>query len=195
MEDIAGPSIVIVPKKKGNNKKKSPKRESANTVSTTLRTRSSPKPLYLAIATLKPNQQACVAKMGFGNLLDVKLDGIPSRLGFYVVDKFDPEKMEIKLRNGALPFNRQVISEMVGLRDEGVNIMETIVEGNEEVKQNWLAQYNMDEKEISPSKVKGEIRKSRVVDFNFKLNFIVLLLTSLDVVVKMGQLTWTSLIT
>ncbi|PWA56114.1 hypothetical protein CTI12_AA428850 [Artemisia annua] len=173
-EELAGPSTVNKPKSIAKKKKRSPKKDSANTISTTLRTRSSPKPLYLAIATLKPNQQACIAKMGFGNLLDFKVDGIPSRLGFYVIDKFDPEKMEIKLKDGALPVNSKVISEMLGLKDEGVNIMTTEVVGNEEMIETWKNQYSMDEKDISPSVVKGKIRKSKLVDLNFKLNFVVL---------------------
>ena len=172
--DIAGPSTVRKRKSKAKKKKTSPKKDCANTISTTLRTRSSPKPLCLAIATLKPNQQACVAKMGFGNLLEFKVDGIPSRLGFYVIDNFDPVKMEIKLKDGALPVNSKVISEMLGLKDEGVDIMTNDVVGNEEMIQNWKNQYSMLEKDISPSVVKGKIRKSRLVDLNFKLNFVVL---------------------
>ncbi|GJZ00433.1 hypothetical protein Tco_0517862, partial [Tanacetum coccineum] len=54
----AGHSKVRKQYKKGKKSKKD---------STTLRTRSNPKALYLALATLKPSQQAFVAKMGRGS--------------------------------------------------------------------------------------------------------------------------------
>ncbi|GJZ94967.1 hypothetical protein Tco_0667170, partial [Tanacetum coccineum] len=79
-ESETGPSRV----RQQNKKTKKSKSDS-----TKFRTRSSPKALYLALATLKPSQQDCVAKMGFGSLLEFKVDGISSRLGFYVVDMFD----------------------------------------------------------------------------------------------------------
>nr|GEY06334.1 hypothetical protein [Tanacetum cinerariifolium] len=82
-ESEAGPSRV----RKQNKKVKKSKNDS-----TTLRTRSSPKAMYLALATLNPNQQYCVAKIGFGSLLDFKVDDIPSRLGFYVMIYVDGVK-------------------------------------------------------------------------------------------------------
>ncbi|GJW41279.1 hypothetical protein Tco_0067124, partial [Tanacetum coccineum] len=148
----AGPSKVRKQKKKGKN---------SNNASTTLRTRSSPKALYLILIALNPSQQACVAKLGFSSLLDFKVDGIPSRLGFYVVGKFDPKAMEIKLKNGSLMVNKEVISEMLGLRNE--------------------------EKDITPSIIKSKIRRSNVVDFNFKLNIIMLFANILGCCKKTGS--------
>lgn len=116
-------------------------------ISTTLRTRSSPHPFYLAVATLKANQQACVAKLGFGSLLDFKVDGIPSRLGFYVVNNFDSKELVIRLSGGrSLPVNAEVISEMLGLKNEGYDIMKAEVSGNEGMIREWKNQYFMDEK-------------------------------------------------
>ena len=55
-------------------------------------TRASAKVFFNAIHTLRPVQKACLERIGFGGLLDLKIDGIPSKLGFYVVDKFNPER-------------------------------------------------------------------------------------------------------
>ena len=65
-------------------------------------TRTSPKMLFNALQTLRPVQKACLEQMGFEGLLDMKLDGIPSKIGFYVVDQFNPDSMEIKLRNSSI---------------------------------------------------------------------------------------------
>ncbi|GKA42749.1 hypothetical protein Tco_0735409 [Tanacetum coccineum] len=138
-------------------------------------------------ATLNPSQQACVAKMGFGSLLDFKVDGIPSRLGFYVVDKFDPVAMEIKLKNDSLVVNKEVISEMLGLMNEGDNILMNEVSGNEEMIKDWKDQFDVPEKDITPSIIKSKIRRSTVVDFNFKLNIIMLFANIMGCCKKTGS--------
>ena len=173
------PTTVAGPSNKAEGKQKD--------ISTTLRTRSSPHPLYLAIATLKANQQACVASLGFGNLLEFKVDGIPSKIGFYVIKNFDGEKMEIKLANGSLAVNLEVISDMLGLKNEGENIMMAEVTGNEGMYREWKKQYPMDEGKITPSVVKGMIRRSNAVDWNFKLNFIVLFANIMGCCKKTGS--------
>nr|GEZ17425.1 hypothetical protein [Tanacetum cinerariifolium] len=71
-----------------------------NVKSIVLETRSSPRTFYNSISTLKPNQKACLEQIGFGNFVEFKVDGIPSKLGLYVVDKFDAKKMEMKLAEG-----------------------------------------------------------------------------------------------
>ncbi|PWA93030.1 hypothetical protein CTI12_AA075780 [Artemisia annua] len=135
-------------------------------------TRTSPKPLYNAMLTLKPIQKACLEQNGFGNLLDFKVDGIPSKLGFYVVDNFDPKNMEIKMARHSLVITRQSIGEMLGINNEGLDILEEEKTNDEEMIKNWTEQF--EKEDITPSDVKSMIRKSKVADINFKLNFLVL---------------------
>lgn len=138
-----------------------------------LQTRSSPKTLYNTISTLKPTQKACLEQLGFGDLVEFKVDGIPSKLGCYVVDMFDAEKMELKLVEGSLEITKDLISDMLGIRNEGIDIMDEKVKRNEEMVSSWMEQYD-NPKNIKPSDVKFRIRKSNSADMNFKLNFIVL---------------------
>nr|GEX14481.1 hypothetical protein [Tanacetum cinerariifolium] len=97
--------------------------ENNNSKSLVLETRSRPRTFYNSISTLKPNQKACLEHIGFGNFVEFKVDGIPSKLGLYVVDKFDAKKMEIKLAEGSLKITKNLISEMLGIRNEGIDIM------------------------------------------------------------------------
>nr|GFA73630.1 C2 calcium-dependent membrane targeting [Tanacetum cinerariifolium] len=53
--------------------------------------------------------------------------------GLYVVDKFDAKKMEIKLEEGALKITKNIISEMLGIRNEGIDIMAEKGNRNEEM--------------------------------------------------------------
>nr|GEY45127.1 hypothetical protein [Tanacetum cinerariifolium] len=72
---------------------------------------------------------------GPSKLTRLKVDGIPLRLGFYVVDKFYQVAMEMKIKNSSLVVNKEVISEMLGLRNEGDNILMNEVSGNKEMIQ------------------------------------------------------------
>nr|GFA53407.1 hypothetical protein [Tanacetum cinerariifolium] len=147
--------------------------EKDNVKSLVLETRSSQRTFYNSISTLKPNQKACSEQIGFGNFVEFKVDGIPSKLGLYVVDKFDAKKMEIKLAEGALKITKNLISEMMGIRNEGVDIMAEEGNRNEEMVSSWMMQYG-NKKDITPGDIKLRIRKSNSADMNFKLNFIVL---------------------
>nr|GFA30982.1 major facilitator superfamily domain, general substrate transporter [Tanacetum cinerariifolium] len=82
--------------------------EKDNVKSIMLETRSSPRTFYNSISTLKPNQKACLEHIGFGNFVEFKVDRIPSKLGLYVVDKFDAKKMEMKLAEGALKITKNL---------------------------------------------------------------------------------------
>ena len=114
----------------------------------------------------------CLERIGLGGLLDFKLDGIPNKLAFYVVDKFNPETMEIKLVNDSIVITKDLIGELLGIRNDGKDIMEEDIEKDIDMLDSWNEQY--DKKEILTGDVKAEIRKSKVADMNFKLNFIVL---------------------
>ncbi|GKB96871.1 hypothetical protein Tco_0983008 [Tanacetum coccineum] len=144
-----------------------------NSTSLVLETRSSPKTFYNSISTLKPNQKACLEQIGFGNFVEFKVDGIPSKLGLYVVDKFDAKKMQLKLAEGSLKITKNLISEMLGIRNEGIDIMAEEGKRNEEMGSSWMKQYG-NKKDITPGDIRLRIYKSNNADMNFKLNFIVL---------------------
>ncbi|PWA64182.1 hypothetical protein CTI12_AA346920 [Artemisia annua] len=129
--------------------------------------------LFNALQTLRPVQKACVEQMGFGGMLDMKLDGIPSKMGFYVVDNFNPETMELKVNNHSIVITKQLIGELLGIRNEGRDIMDAEIEKDEVLIGSWLQQFQ-EGKEKNTGILKGLIRKSKVADMNFKLNFIVL---------------------
>ena len=51
-----------------------------------IRTRTSPRVLYDCIQLLNEQQRSVVTKMGLGKVLGLATNGIPTKLGFYVVD-------------------------------------------------------------------------------------------------------------
>lgn len=63
-----------------------------------LRTRVTARPLFGAMHNLKTIQKLRLTEIGFGTFIKMPLDGnLPGRLGHFVVDRFDPKKMEITL--------------------------------------------------------------------------------------------------
>ncbi|GJZ23459.1 zinc finger, CCHC-type containing protein [Tanacetum coccineum] len=101
------------------------------------------------------------------------VEGIPSKLGFYVVNNFDQNTMEIKLDNGSLLITMEMITDMLGIINKGVDIWAENVVKDAVMTKNWLDQFG-DIKNINQNHVKHVIRNSRIADINFKLNFIVL---------------------
>ncbi|GJX41857.1 hypothetical protein Tco_0256847 [Tanacetum coccineum] len=106
-------------------------------------------------------------------LLDFKVDGIPSKLGFYVANNFNANAMEIKLKDTSIVTTHQLIGEILGIKNEGVDITAEVNANDDEMVKDWDAQFKKG-KEITLSYLKSLIRKSKVADMNFKLNFIVL---------------------
>nr|GEZ08975.1 C2 calcium-dependent membrane targeting [Tanacetum cinerariifolium] len=68
-------------------------------------------------STSKPKKEK-----GKSHLLEFKVDGIPSKLGFYVANSFNADTMEIKLKDMSIVIMQQLIGEMLGIKNEGVDI-------------------------------------------------------------------------
>nr|GFB45460.1 major facilitator superfamily domain, general substrate transporter [Tanacetum cinerariifolium] len=62
---------------------------------------------------LKPNQKACLEEIGFGGMVEFKVDGTPSKLRLYFVDNFDENKMETKLSKGSIILTKDMIGVML----------------------------------------------------------------------------------
>ncbi|GJY40008.1 C2 calcium-dependent membrane-targeting protein [Tanacetum coccineum] len=80
-----------------------------------------------------------------------------------------------KKEKGKKPYitKLQLIGEMLGIKNEGVDLMAEVNANDDEIVKDWDSQFKKG-KEITPSYLKSLFRKSKVADMNFKLNFIVL---------------------
>ncbi|KAI3826693.1 hypothetical protein L1987_00745 [Smallanthus sonchifolius] len=81
-----------------------------------------PASTFLALAGMKKKQRDTVRSMGFGKLLSFKVDGIPSKLGHYVVDMFDTKKMEINLGAVQIKVNKESVHQLLGIPNSGINL-------------------------------------------------------------------------
>lgn len=142
-----------------------------------LTTRSSPLQLYKCVKGLKEKQRDAVVKMGFGKILQFKIDGIPGKLAHYVVDNFDPDKMEIKVENGSIKIDEMAIHRLLGIPCEGLQIhkMEPFDSMAYEVKE-WRARYPG--RFIPVTNIVENIEQAADGDtFFFRLDFLMMFIT------------------
>ncbi|KAL8246319.1 hypothetical protein R6Q59_007535 [Mikania micrantha] len=108
-------------------KKKDSKRERGENSSNMelwypIKNRCSPTQLTKVVKTLSTKQKDLIAKLGFGKLLSLQVDGIPQKLGHFVVDKFDAVKMEICLKGGVVRINVDTIDWLLGIPKTGADL-------------------------------------------------------------------------
>ncbi|GKA62782.1 hypothetical protein Tco_0762301, partial [Tanacetum coccineum] len=96
---------------------------------------------FNAMSQLSPIQKSCLQHLGFGKLLNFKVNSIPSKLGFYVVDNFDDKKMEIQLEHTSIEINMELIADVIGIINKGVDIMDVDIVKDEEMLKNWEEQF------------------------------------------------------
>lgn len=81
----------------------------------TLYARVSLNSIYGAVKSMNDIQKNCVRRIGFGSLLDMNTQSIPTKLCFFVVDSFDHEEMVIKSEGGNIPITREDVNRVLGL--------------------------------------------------------------------------------
>ncbi|KAJ0810299.1 hypothetical protein HanPI659440_Chr01g0025491 [Helianthus annuus] len=87
-----------------------------------IRTRSAPLQFYKCVRALTEQQRDAVRQMAFGRLLTFSVDGLPAKLGYFVVDNFNPDKMVICTPAGDIKVNRKVIHKLLGILTGGQKI-------------------------------------------------------------------------
>lgn len=150
-----------------------------------LRTRTSPKNLWDTVKALNENQRAAVREIGLGSLLDITLDRIPYKLGFYVVDNLDTTSMTVKLSNGHIPITVASIYRLLGLPIGGLdlNSMAPLI-GDADISKPWKRQYTKEM--MRPKDVMNMIKRTGDYGVNFKLNFLVVVVNTLAECSRVG---------
>nr|GEY34467.1 hypothetical protein [Tanacetum cinerariifolium] len=100
--------------KQGNKKTQQPAISNQYAV---LQTRSSPKAFFNAMLQLKPNQKACLEEIGFRGMVEFKVDGIPSKLGYVKMRMRKSEEADLNFK---LNFIVLFTSIMGNIRQKGM---------------------------------------------------------------------------
>ncbi|KAD3337316.1 hypothetical protein E3N88_32836 [Mikania micrantha] len=141
--------------------------------------RCTPKQFCKGLQSLKPKQKEAVQEMGFGKLLSFKVNGIPQKIGHYIVDRLDVTSMEILGREGPIKVNEEAVFGLLGVPNGGIDLKNVNPTKNLCKKiQEWRNLYTNDY--ISPSELVKRFSEAGDDDsFNFKLDFLMLFLSTI----------------
>ncbi|KAL8245554.1 hypothetical protein R6Q59_011812 [Mikania micrantha] len=141
--------------------------------------RCSPKQFVNGLGILKPKQRKAVEDMGFGKLLHFKVNGIPLKIGHYVVDKLDVSTMQILGRQGPVEVNQDAVFRLLGIPNRGIDLKNVNPTRNLSTKlQEWRKLYPNEY--ISPSELVKRIGEAGDDDsFTFKVDFLMLFVSTM----------------
>ncbi|CAH9114007.1 unnamed protein product [Cuscuta europaea] len=140
-----------------------------------IRTRSSPHVLAKALSGMTEAQKADVKSIGFGALFDLDIAEIPGKLGYWVLDSFDPKKCSLVLPDGTnVRITELDVTRVLGFPLGGKTIAQKKKNEDCAFLQDWRAIFNKEESKISPSDVSAAMLSKSEGDDWFKRHFIVL---------------------
>ncbi|PWA58474.1 hypothetical protein CTI12_AA399780 [Artemisia annua] len=154
--------------------------------------RGSPTQLFKDIQFLKSDNHSVnvLKKMGFGSLLDLKINIIPSRLGQHVVQSFDESTMSIKHWRGDIKITKESVKEILGFPCGGLKINPPErVKSDDACIKSWRRQFISLEKDtikVKPKSVVEKLKEAKNKGQMFKINLVVLIATVLFEAMKDG---------
>nr|KAJ0228558.1 hypothetical protein LSAT_V11C100046600 [Lactuca sativa] len=147
----------------------------------------SPEALLSIILGMSKEQKESVKSMGFGALLKMKITDIPLKLGFYVLQKFDSERMVIDIEGKELKVTAEFVHDMLGIPIGGTKLTQLDQWPKDDTSYDeWKQQFKKDSI-IRLSTIKNVIVSTTQVDFNFKLNLLVLFVNTFCESTSMGR--------
>ncbi|KAK9078000.1 hypothetical protein SSX86_002057 [Deinandra increscens subsp. villosa] len=87
-----------------------------------LRTRSSPKKFSEFLNDLTERKKNIIREMGFGSLISMRVNGIPGRLAYFVVDHLDPKELKIIFDDRVINVDNDSIQLLLGVPNSGIDI-------------------------------------------------------------------------
>jgi hypothetical protein len=155
------------------------KKKAQRSIWPSLKTRSSPAQLCSGIGKLTKHKRDCVRAMGFGKLLNLRVDSIPGKLGHYVVDHLDTDRMVLKTVKGEIKVDRESVGLLLGLPEGGIDTS-TLKEQKPKTRDYvlWRKRYGL--LDVATTEVVDNIGEDNYEsDAIFKLDFLVLFITTM----------------
>ncbi|CAH9076699.1 unnamed protein product, partial [Cuscuta europaea] len=140
-----------------------------------IRTRSSPHVLVKALSGMTDAQKEDIKKIGFGAVFNLDIAEIPGKLGYWVVENFDPKKCSLVLLDGSIVrITEEDVARVLGFPLGGKKIVQKKKNEDCALLQEWRAIFDKEDYKISPSDVSAAmLSKSEGGDW-FKRHFVVL---------------------
>nr|KAJ0218045.1 hypothetical protein LSAT_V11C300105240 [Lactuca sativa] len=117
----------------------------------------------------------------------MKITYIPLKLGFYVLQKFDSERIVIDIEGKELKVTAESVHDMLGIPIGGTKLTQLDQWPKDDTSYDeWKQQFKKDSI-IRLSAIKNVIVSTTQVDFNFKSNFLVLFVNTFCELTLMGR--------
>ncbi|PWA70327.1 hypothetical protein CTI12_AA289060 [Artemisia annua] len=119
-------------------------------------------------------RKKCLKDIGFERFINFPITELPGALLYYVVDKFHPTSMELRLEKGSIKITKQRINDMIGV-PMGKTKLEDLEQRDPDDPfiAEWESQYSNVAK-ITPAAISTEITSTFDADFIFTINFLTL---------------------
>ncbi|KAI3691980.1 hypothetical protein L6452_31784 [Arctium lappa] len=111
--------------------------------------------------------------MGLGSVLKMGIDGVPSKLAFFVVDKLNTRDMQLDVKTGSIAITVEYVHDLLGLPIGGIDLINS--EDRDfglKLTKEWRRQFQ--KLNIRPTDIRRKIFQTNESDFMFKMNFLVL---------------------
>ena len=125
---------------------------------------------------LTDEQKKWARNSGFENLLDFCLEMLPAKLGYNILQIFDPFTVSLKLKTETIEITEEDVYDTLGLPHGGETVTIGTAEMYDERISEWSSQFatKKDADQVTVSKLVEMIKKQGVTQ-NFKLNFLLVL--------------------
>ncbi|KAH6783386.1 hypothetical protein C2S52_008345 [Perilla frutescens var. hirtella] len=146
-----------------------------------LRSRACPTELFNAIDTFTNEQRRAVIDMGFSHILNIRVSKVPTQLAYWVLNSFDANSSEIRLRNGSsIPMDADDVHLVFGF-PKGCNVIQTRKKSDVfEAEETFYNQFpNITRDRIVVKDVRDKMKKDKSGGDVFRRNFLVLLTSCL----------------
>ncbi|GKE67306.1 hypothetical protein Tco_1521467, partial [Tanacetum coccineum] len=120
-----------------------------------------------------------VRDIGFGTFLEYKIKGVPKRLAYWLLDKFDEDTCSLNVNGRSIMISPDVVRNMLGvpMGDMHINARNETDFRNPLARQ-WKAQFGKAIKRHYNTYVVNEIVEKGCSGWMFKINFLVLVFST-----------------
>ncbi|PWA45563.1 Peptidase C48, SUMO/Sentrin/Ubl1 [Artemisia annua] len=142
--------------------------------------RNPPKKLYQVITELSSRQKESVREIGFSELLEFKINNVPTRLSYWLLDNFDEEACCLIVNGRRIEITRDLVRNVLGVPFGDVHVdARDEADFRNALTRAWKAQFGSNVKRHYTRRLAELILSTRQGGWLFKINFLVLLFSTI----------------
>ncbi|GKC93728.1 hypothetical protein Tco_1159170, partial [Tanacetum coccineum] len=167
---IAGPENSNVKEKAAKDKVKRVNR---------VHSRIPPNNLFRVMTQLSAGQKQVVRDIGFGKLIDFKINDIPTCLAYWLLDHFDEEACCLNINGKEIEITRELVRDVLGVPLGDVHLdAHDEADYRNPLTRAWKAQFPSSVKRHFPTRLADQILSNGEGGWMFKFHFLVLYASS-----------------